>query len=57
MSISEHYGFNSQKLGNYNEYQNYGTVREWDLSEKKIHLNLTLGQKGNRRLRLVIYKE
>jgi len=46
-----------KKVGNYNEYENFGTVREWILSNKKIHLNLTLGQKENRRLRLVIYDE
>jgi hypothetical protein len=46
-----------KKVGNYDEYENFGTVREWKLSNKKIQLNLTLGQKENRRLRLVIYDE
>jgi hypothetical protein len=47
----------TKKIGNFIEYENFGTVREWKLSEKTVQLNLTLGSKTNRRLRLLIYEK
>ncbi len=47
----------TKSVGDFVEYENFGTIREWKLSDKTVHLNLTLGSKTNRRLRLVIYKK
>lgn len=44
-------------IGKYKESENFGTVREWHLNGKTVHLNLTLENKTNRRLRLVVFKE
>lgn len=45
------------KFGNYNESVNFGVVREWNSKNINVHLNLTLGKKTDRRLRLVAYKK
>lgn len=45
------------EIGDFIEYENFGTVREWKLSDKTVHLNLILGRKTNRRLRLVLYEK
>ncbi len=42
--------------GEHKESENFGIVREWIFEDKVIHLNLTLGTKSHRRLRLVVYE-
>lgn len=44
------------KVGEYKEHENYGTIREWEYNGTIAHLNFTL-EKDVKRLRLVIYKK